>query len=151
FYTGPGADLVAAGKRVIAQLGGDASSVASMDTFRAQANKVVLDAIGGSLGNQISNSDRDFIVGQAPNLSLSAEGNRRLLTIMERLARRNIEAANFLDSYVAQNGTVDEGFYSALRRWREDNPLFTPEEMEAWRQTPVQAAQQPSSTQTEGT
>src|SRR5690606_3571356 len=59
FYTGPGADLVAAGKRVIAQLGGDSSSVASMDTFRAQANKIVLDAIGGSLGNQISNADRD--------------------------------------------------------------------------------------------
>ena len=129
FHSGFAADAIERGKALIAALGGDDGGVSSMQTFRAQANKIVLDAIGGSLGNQISNADRDFIVAQAPSLELTPEGNQRLMTIMERLARRNIEAADFLDSYVARAGRVDDSFHGALRRWREQNPLFTPEEM----------------------
>ena len=53
-----------------------------------------------------------------------------MLNIKERLARRKIEAANFHDEYLKKNNkeTIDEVFHGALRQWREQNPLFSPED-----------------------
>jgi hypothetical protein len=124
FYSGIGADAVQNFKRVIVALGGDPNSVSSMETFGAAANKVVLDGIGGSLGAQISNSDRSFIQNTAPNLGNTPEGNRQLIEIATKLANRKIEVAQLAAQYVQENGSLDANWPVYLAQWAEARPLF---------------------------
>lgn len=124
FYSGIGADAVQNFKRVIVALGGDPNSVSSMETFGAAANKVVLDGIGGSLGAQISNSDRTFIQNTAPNLGNTPEGNRQLIEIATKLANRKIEVAQLAAEYAQKNGSLDANWPAYLAQWAQANPLF---------------------------
>ena len=128
FYSGSGASIVEGLKRFIASFGGNPELVSSIETFKSQANQLVLQALGGSLGAQVSNSDRDFIQATAPRLENTPAGNARMLDVMERIERRKIEVADFQDQYIAQHGKVDDGFMPALRQWRDAHPLFTAEE-----------------------
>lgn len=128
-YTGPlAANFVLPLRQLIASLGGsqeNQAAVTSLESFRAQVNQLVLGNLGGSLGAQVSDADRNFITQTVAGLGNTPEGNRRILEIMEGLARRQIAVAGLLDEYAAAHGgQIDAGFYSHLRRWREANPLF---------------------------
>lgn len=126
FYSGPGAETFALPiKRAVAAFGGDPASAASMETFRAQANKAVLDSMGGSLGTGFSNADRDFVVSQVPGLPNTPEGNKALIDVNRKVAQRKIEISKMARQYAARNkGRIDAGFDDELAAWAEKNPLF---------------------------
>lgn len=73
-------------------------SVPLREAFAALANSAVFAKLG-SLGNQISNADRDFIVKIFPSLSLSVEGNRLLLNYFRELGRKNVEVGQLVNDY----------------------------------------------------
>lgn len=126
FYSGPGAERFALPlKQIISRLGGDPNSAASMETFRALSSKSVMDAMGGSLGAGVSNADRDFILSQVASLGNTPEGNRDLIGIHRKVARRAQEVAELSRNYAKKNGgRIDAGFDAVLAQWAEANPLF---------------------------
>jgi hypothetical protein len=62
--------------------------------FNALSSKYTLDKIGGSLGAQISNSDRDYVERQAPSVGKPAEANKRLIRLRRAVVERGIEYQN---------------------------------------------------------
>jgi hypothetical protein len=126
FYSGIGAEKFALPlKQTIARLGGDPNTAAPMEAFRALSSKGVLDTMGGSLGTGFSNADRDFVVSQVPNLGNTPEGNKQLIQIHKKVAKRSQEIAGLAREYAARNGgRIDAGFDAALSKWAEANPLF---------------------------
>jgi hypothetical protein len=124
FYSGTGANAVLGFKRAIVALGGDPNSVTSMETFNAASKKIILDGLGGSLGAQISNSDRDFIGATAANLQNTPQGNQAMLEIARKTAQRKIEVAQIAAQYVQQNGSLDANWPTFLQQYAEAHPLF---------------------------
>lgn len=125
FYSGPGAEKFALPlKQAISRMGGDPNTAQPMETFRALSSKSVLDTMGGSLGTGFSNADRDFVVSQVPNLGNTPEGNRSLIQIQKKVAKRTQDIAKLARDYSARNGRIDAGFDAALQQWAEQNPLF---------------------------
>lgn len=125
FYSGTAADQVKRIKQFGAALGFDASGVQDMETFSALSKQAALDVMGGSLGTGFSNADRDFVTGQVPQLENTPQGNKQLIDIQRKLARRKQEIAKLAREYAAKNGNrIDPGFDDYLAQWAERNPLF---------------------------
>lgn len=126
FTSGVGAERFSLPLRqAIVSLGGDPKSAASMETFRALANKSVLDSMGGSLGTGFSNADRDFVVSQVPGLQNTPEGNQKLIEISKAVNQRKIQIAKLTRDYAQRHGgKIDAGFDNELSAWAEKNPLF---------------------------
>lgn len=125
FYSGVMAEPVAGLRRFFGAIGlADPQSAVAIENFGALANESVLKALGGSLGAQISNSDRSFLQQTVPNLSFSEEGNRTLLAIQRAVAQRQIDVAQMARDYSAARGGIDDGFRQQIAQWREANPLF---------------------------
>lgn len=141
FYSGPGAERFALPLRQAqAAFGGDPKAAASMETFRANASKAALDAMGGSLGAGFSNADRDFVLNQVPNLGNTPEGNKQLIDVTRKIRQREIEIAKKAREYARKNGgRLNAGFDSVLQDYAEKNPLF--------KQAPIQRAAPPQSVQ----
>jgi muramidase (phage lysozyme) len=125
FYSGVMADQVAGLRRFFGAIGlADPQSAVAIENFGALANEAVLKALGGSLGAQISNTDRTFLQQTVPNLTFSEEGNRTLLAIQRAVAQRQIQVAQMARDYALANGGIDDGFRQQIAQWREANPLF---------------------------
>lgn len=128
FYSGAGGDQVLAFKRAITAMGGEPDAVTSMETFNAAASQAALASMGGSLGAGFSNADRDFIMGQVPNLGNTPAGNRALISIHRRLAQRKLEIAEQAEVYAKDHGgRIDAGFNAFISQWADQNPLFEPD------------------------
>lgn len=131
FYSGIGAEtLVQPLKRLGVALNAiSPEEAASMETFQAVAGKLVLDMAGGTLGTQISNADREFLERMKPNLSNTPEGNKLLVSILRKVAKREIEVQEFMHGWLKahpeKKGLIDYEFDMALNEWVEANPLFT--------------------------
>lgn len=126
FYSGTGAGSVASLKRFANTLGlPGAEGIDSVETFNALSKQSALDAMGGSLGSGFSNADRDFVIGQVPNLDNSPAGNAKLIEIQRGLAQRKIDVANLARQYAARNGgRIDAGFDDYLATWANQHPMF---------------------------
>jgi hypothetical protein len=131
FYSGPVADQIQAAKAIGASLGftlPDASS--SMEAFNALSNQLIIDAAGGSLGNQISNGDVKFLQGAKPNMGMTPAGNNLLLDITEKIARRKMEVAQWAEEYKATHeGRLDGNWIAFQKQKAEAAPLFPPVEI----------------------
>jgi hypothetical protein len=126
FYSGFGGDAALRANQALVTLGvKDPKATSATETFRALGNQTVLDAAGGSLGNQISNGDRDYINATTANLSNSPDGNRQLIDMRRKLAMRQQEVAKLARDYARRNGgRIDAGFDEFLADYAEKNPLF---------------------------
>jgi hypothetical protein len=126
-------------RSALVTVGGDPSKVKVGEEFTSLANQLVLDATGGSLGAQISNSDREFITARFPQLQNTREGRAEMIETLERIAQRRIDIAKEAVKYRSPDGPGRgslEGFQSYLADWSEQNPLFADREMP--RQAPRQ-------------
>ena len=123
-FEGGAAPVLQQIRSILSTFGGDAGKVPKGEEFIALSNKLVLDSMpNGSLGAQISNTDRDFIAATIPNLSQTKEGRMQLVETATRIAKREQEVAAMATKWRKANGTM-EGFDSALASWAEDHPLF---------------------------
>lgn len=126
FYSGTGGELVTKGKQALASMGVTApDSAKPNEVFGALSNKLTLDAAGGSLGAQISNSDVKFLQAINPNLSATPEGNREIIGYHRKVYQRQQETARMARDYAAKHGgRIDAGFDQVLSDYAEKNPLF---------------------------
>lgn len=126
FYSGFGGDVALRANQALVGLGvKDQKAASAAETFRALGNQTVLDAAGGSLGNQISNGDREYINATTANLANTPEGNRELIGIRRKLATRQQETARLARDYATSHGgRIDAGFDDFLSDWVEKHPLF---------------------------
>lgn len=131
FYSGFGGQLKLQADRALASLGlKDANSTSPTEVFNSLANEVVLKKLGGSLGAQVSNTDRDFIQATAPNLSNTREGNLALIDVTRRLAQREQQVAQMAREYAKANrGRLDSGFDDQMAEFSRQNPLFSEADM----------------------
>jgi len=125
FRSGKGATFELGVRQALAAVGGDQSTPASMEAFRALANKSVVDDLGG-LGNQVSNTDRDFIAATAANLTNTPEGNKQIIDIKRKLLRRKQEMAQLAREYIANSPSkrLDSGFDDIAQKYADEHPLF---------------------------
>jgi hypothetical protein len=81
--------------------------------------------MGGSLGAQISNSDRDFMAATFPQLANTPEGNRQMIAHFRRIAERQQQVSRMAREYAARNnGRLDPKFDDEIAKFAEENPLF---------------------------
>lgn len=124
FYSGAAGDMVLKGKQVLAAVSGDPNVARSGEDFRALSNKLVFDRLG-SLGNQISNSDRTFIENMVPNINMTPAGINGLLDIYEKLSERDLEMLDLANRYATERGgRIDSGWNTFMGRWANEHPLF---------------------------
>jgi len=128
FYSGPASDQIQAAKQIGSMLGLTVPDAASpMEAFNGLSNQLIIDAAGGSLGNQISNGDVKFLQGSKPNLGNTPAGNKLLLDIASKLAKRKMEVAQWAQEYKdAHGGQIDGGWTAFEKQKAEAAPLFPP-------------------------
>lgn len=124
--TGGASQWILAGKQLAAQLGVPIDNVAETEVFRAIANRLTLDSAGGSLGAQISNSDRQFLVDAGPSLGNTPAGNLQVIDMLTRLEQRKRDVAQWAAEYKASRpgGRLDAGWSAFAQQKAEANPLF---------------------------
>lgn len=124
-YTGEGADGWLRLRRLGNALGFSGSEgIASSEQFGALARADVLQRIGGSLGAQISNSDRKFMEDTGPNASFSKLGNQQLVEVAKRLTQREIKVGEMARAYKKEHGQLDDGFDDQVAQYAEAHPIF---------------------------
>jgi len=84
----------------IRSLQGPIRSARLAEAFLALSNQVGYAQLG-TLGNQISNADRDYIAAMFPNLSTSVEGNKLLSKIMRTVLDKAIAGGRASEEYLA--------------------------------------------------
>lgn len=123
--TGSGSQVFLAGKQIAAQLGVQFKGTSSTELFRALSNKLILEAAGGSLGAQISNSDRTFLEQAGPGMVNTPGGNLRLIGILKQVEERKRETAKWANEYkAAHGGRLDGGWQAFVQQKAEAAPLF---------------------------
>lgn len=140
FYSGTGGELVTKGKQALASMGVTApDSAKPNEVFGALSNKLTLDAAGGSLGAQISNSDVKFLQAINPNLAATPEGNREIIGYHRKIYQRQQETAKMARDYAAKHGgRIDAGFDQVLADYAEKNPLFPAKQTPATQRSQAQ-------------
>jgi hypothetical protein len=78
------------------------------DFFTQNANEATLAAIGGSLGAQISDGDRQFVAAIVPQLANSPEARRQMLSWLKAKTQHQVEMGSALSNHIQQ--------------WRQQNP-----------------------------
>jgi hypothetical protein len=126
---GPGTQYELALRRALGAAGIQTNGLSQAEMFQALASQLALaarDPSGGAgMPGAMSDSDRQFLVGMNPNLSMTPEGNRMLIGYMKRVAQRSIEVARFANEYARMNkGRIDDRFFDRLAQWSAQNPLF---------------------------
>jgi hypothetical protein len=126
FYSGTAGALSTGAKRAFSSLGfANVDAAAPQELFASLANQAILDKAGGSLGASFSNADRTFIQGIVANPDTSVEGNKLIVEMGLRAAKREQEAAKLARDYAARNGgRIDANFTEELTRYAEANPLY---------------------------
>lgn len=72
----------------------------STDFFISNANAAVLDALGGSLGAQISDGDRKFVQAIIPQLQSSPEARKQLINWLKAKAEHTVVTGQALQEHV---------------------------------------------------
>lgn len=134
FFSGTqlGSKAVLAWKRALAAVGGPEfdEKAASTEVFDKASKQLVTEVLSGDkggagLGSGVSNADREFIEGTAPNLANSKEGNLALIQMHRMLAQREAVVAKMTREYAAKNkGLIDYEFLQKVADFQEANPVF---------------------------
>src|SRR5215471_5175603 len=111
----------------ITPLKGAARAVALAQAFNALSNQAIYAKLG-SLGNQISEGDRNFIHMAFPSLSLSVEGNQLITELMRMSTRKIVDAWKAAEEYrhatPAGRQSVT-GMDRHVRNNTDENSVFT--------------------------
>lgn len=123
--TGPLEDYKDQIRAVGEAFGVKSEGLAARQVMDSLTNKIVLDMSGGSLGAQISNSDRDFLRDLAPNKTRTPEANAIMAAAAGRAAQREAEAAEYKIAFVERTGSAlkrDDRGRTLTQALKEDLP-----------------------------
>lgn len=107
---------------------GVTDDVGPAEAAKALSNELALQlrnpAGGAGMPGAMSDKDREFLVSMVPGLMNTPEGRRTMIETSRKLNQRSVDVAKMARDYVAQNGQLDQGFFTALQMWSDENPLF---------------------------
>lgn len=107
---------------------GITDDVAPVEAATALSNQMALEmrnpAGGAGMPGALSDADRAYLQQMTANVSDTPEGRKLKMETRRKLAQRDREVAKLAEDYRRRNGTFDEGFYSELAEWSDQNPLF---------------------------
>jgi hypothetical protein len=86
------------------------------------------------LKGAISDKELQFLKETMPGLHLRPGGNQMLVTVLRRMAERDIALASMSNDYINENnGVLDHNWIQHRLKWAKENALFTPREVELLR------------------
>lgn len=129
--TGPVKSFLQPAIAVIAELGGpDFNQAAVAQALQGQSNAAVIDALGGSLGAQISNTDREFMSAIKPGLDKLPDANRITVALLKSAAQRQIARALEASRFAETPGASPEKLRIHMAQWEEANHAFKSPELQ---------------------
>jgi len=106
--------------------------IAPVEAANALLNEMTLEARnpsgGAGMPGAMSDADREFLSKIQPGINATAEGRKKTIETMRKLAIRDKEVAKLARDYRKANGRLDEGFYDTLSQYSDNNPLFVVKE-----------------------
>jgi hypothetical protein len=104
------------------------ANLPNKEAAAALANQIALEmrnpAGGAGMPGALSDKDREFLVGMAPNAGQTAQGRKMLIEGYISIQRRNQQVATFARNYEKKYGRLDNGFFEQMQAWSNANPLF---------------------------
>ena len=85
-----------------------ASILANSEVYDKDAKKLVLQDLGGKLGAQISDKDRDFIEATIPQLKNSPAARQRLIAKLKEIHESNIQNYRQMQSHANKYGNLND-------------------------------------------
>lgn len=79
---------------------------------------------GSGMPGQLSDADREFLVGMTPSLAQTPEGNRLIIETHRKLLQRQQTVAKMARDYRKQHKSLDEGFFDQLQDYVDRHPVF---------------------------
>lgn len=79
---------------------------------------------GAGMPGAMSDSDREFLVQMTPQVAQTANGRRMVVDAYVKIAERDKQVAQFARNYEKKYGQIDNGFFTQLSGWANENPLF---------------------------
>lgn len=98
--------------------------IATSQAYTGAVNTIVLKRAESMKGN-LSDKDVGFLTDSAPKLSNTVEGNKLLISYMQRMNDRSIMKQSQMDQWIEDNEGSLSGFNDAWKDYNKKNPLFT--------------------------
>lgn len=85
-----------------------AKTLASSEVYDKLAKDLVMQDLGGKLGAQISNSDRDFIEARIPQLRNSQQARTELIGKLKEIHKKNIDYYQRMSKHANSKGSLND-------------------------------------------
>jgi len=115
--TGPLAGTAIGAGQFLSSLGllspESAKTLSSSEVYDKQAKDLVLQDLGGKLGAQVSNADRDFIEARIPQLKNSQQARTELIGKLKEIHKKNIDYYQRMTKQANEKGNLNDFDFSS--------------------------------------
>lgn len=129
--TGPLAGTAIGAGQFLSSLGllspDSAKTLSSSEIYDKQAKDLVMQDLGGKLGAQISNADRDFIEARIPQLRNSQQARTELIAKLKEIHKKNIDYYQRMSKHANTKGNLNEFDFASGAPETKTNNLGTKE------------------------
>jgi hypothetical protein len=112
-YQGPQANATVTTANLLNSLGlvspDEAAKLSNSEVYGKLAKDLVMKDLGGKLGAQVSNSDRDYVEARIPQLTTSPKARTELIAKLQEIHAKNISYSKRMQSYAEKKGSL-QGF-----------------------------------------
>ena len=112
-YQGPQANASVTTANLLNSLGllskDEAGKLSNSEVYSKLAKDLVMKDLGGKLGAQVSNADRDYIEARIPQLTTSPAARTELINKLQEIHAKNINYARRMQTYAEKKGSL-QGF-----------------------------------------
>lgn len=115
--TGPMAGTAIGAGQFLSSIGllspDSAKTLASSEVYDKLAKDLVMQDLGGKLGAQISNADRDFIEARIPQLRNSQQARNELIAKLKEIHKKNIDYYQRMSKHANTKGNLNDFDFSS--------------------------------------
>lgn len=133
--SGAAADTISSLKGLADSFGIKTSGLSAENVIASITGKMALQAKseGGQnlMPGAMAASELTFLRNLVPQLTQSKEGRLLLSQVNRAMATRDMQLSEMAGKYAEQYGGLNAGFYKQAREFYKQNPLFSPEKLEA--------------------
>tara|TARA_R110002126_G_scaffold153049_1_gene300266 strand:- start:2215 stop:4026 length:1812 start_codon:yes stop_codon:yes gene_type:complete len=133
--SGAAADTISSLKGLADSFGIKTTGLSAENVIASITGKMALQAKseGGQnlMPGAMAASELTFLRNLVPQLTQSKEGRLLLSQVNRAMATRDMQLSEMAGRYADQYGGLNAGFYRQARQFYKENPLFSPEKLEA--------------------
>ena len=112
-YQGPQANATVTTANFLNSIGlisaDEAKKLSNSEVYGKLAKDLVMKDLGGKLGAQVSDADRNYVEARIPQLSTSPQARTELINKLQEIHAKNINYAKRMQSYAEKNNSL-KGF-----------------------------------------